>query len=329
MKTYVNTIKGKDYLYAYDRIFIDHGKTFQKTKSLGRVDTATDLADKQHKFAIFIEKEEVIRRTRHWERKITDPKFTKYVSVQKIEEKRAALFRAKERMGEIATSAMETAFLVDFIYNSNKLEGSKIPRKSIEEIVLRQSKRGNEEIDNTLRALYFVDNQFRFNAKRIRMLHEILLSHEPGKLGFRTEKVVVGESDVCPWEKVKEKLHNLCAWYEKAKKYMYPPELAFDFYYQFERIHPFKDGNGRTGRLIMNRILKDHRYHPIIIWNKKRNSHLSAFKKYIEERSHYFYKFMYSQFAKTHEVYLEKIDKAFNLEELSEYFLKPSEYNKS
>lgn len=327
MKTYVANIKGKKYLYAYDSIFIAQGKSEQKTKSFGPVDKVTNLAAKKRDFELYLKKEESRLRTKYWKSKIQCPAFLKYASIEKIEKMRTELFRAKKDMGEFAVDAMERAFLVDFIYNSNKLEGSKVPRATVEEQVSQGSSR-NLEIRNSLRALYYVDDKsFRFQPAKIQKLHNALLEHEPKKLGYRKEKVVVNEMDVCRWEKVRTELKTLCEWYAESKRTMYPPELAFDFYYKFERIHPFFDGNGRTGRLIMNRILKDHKYHPIIIWNKRLQAHMSAFKKRIEGRSEYYYKFMEEQFVKTHEIYLSKIKDAMDYERLSKLFLEPSEYN--
>ena len=47
----------------------------------------------------------------------------------------------------------------------------------------------------------------------------------------------------------------------------------------FERIHPFRDGNGRVGRLILNLLLVRHAYPPAIIRNRHRSAYLAALRK--------------------------------------------------
>ncbi len=325
MKTYKNHINGKDYLYAYDTIFIAKGKKIQKTKSLGPMNAPGNLSVKEQKFMKYLIEEEAKLRTDYWGRKISNQKFSKYLSIEKIEKVRAQLYRSKEEMGWMGTAAMETAFQVDFIYNSNKIEGSKIPRTNVQKQV-QANTGGNNEVSNTIKAIQFVNDKFKMNLKNIEKLHSILMAHEPSKLGYRQERVVVGDVEVMPWNKVKNELKELIVWYKENNGKWYPPELAFTFYYRFERIHPFIDGNGRTGRLIMNRILKDHKYHPMIIWNQRRIAHATAFKKYMKGKSETYFKFMAEQFIKTHNIYIEKIEKAFNLEKQTKFFLKPSKY---
>ncbi|MEU7887133.1 Fic family protein [Microbispora bryophytorum] len=57
-----------------------------------------------------------------------------------------------------------------------------------------------------------------------------------------------------------------------------PEELA-RLHNGFERIHPFLDGNGRTGRLVVNLVLVRLRYPPIIILKRQRSSYLAALRR--------------------------------------------------
>ncbi|WP_206670987.1 Fic family protein [Streptomyces sp. CB01881] len=57
-----------------------------------------------------------------------------------------------------------------------------------------------------------------------------------------------------------------------------PEELA-RIHNQFERIHPFLDGNGRTGRLVMNLVLVRLGYPPIIILKRQRDAYLTALRR--------------------------------------------------
>jgi len=64
--------------------------------------------------------------------------------------------------------------------------------------------------------------------------------------------------------KIREKLDVLYDWYHQAKHELHPIDLAADFQKKLVSIHPFIDGNGRTSRLFMSRILKEYGYPPPI-----------------------------------------------------------------
>ena len=57
------------------------------------------------------------------------------------------------------------------------------------------------------------------------------------------------------------------------------PEAVADLHCRFERIHPFLDGNGRTGRLVLNLLLVRLGYPPAIIYKNQRNSYLDALRR--------------------------------------------------
>lgn len=57
------------------------------------------------------------------------------------------------------------------------------------------------------------------------------------------------------------------------------PEQLADLHCGFEQIHPFLDGNGRTGRLVLNLLLVRHGYPPAIIYKRQRTRYLSALRQ--------------------------------------------------
>ena len=300
MKIYNLIINGKKYSYINATIKIAKNISIKKSTSIGPVESQA----KAKKIEVFIKKlkkEESKKRSIYWRKHIKDPKFKKYASIEKIEGMRSNLIWDIEKIGEFAKLKIETESQIEFIINSNQLEGSKIPRVKVEEQILNPSRKIDAESKNTVKAIYFANSIFRFGPiLHIKKLQELLLAHEPEKTGIRTANIIVGNSEVVKWENIKKELKLLIDKYRKINKRIYPPKLAFDFYYHFERIHPFLDGNGRTGRLIMNRILKDNGYPPIIIWNQNRVAHMSAFEKRIEGKSEYFYKFMTRQLLKSY-----------------------------
>ena len=60
-------------------------------------------------------------------------------------------------------------------------------------------------------------------------------------------------------------MNKLILWYKASKNKIHPLRLVSEFHARFESIHPFDDGNGRTGRILLNAILFEHNYPPLII----------------------------------------------------------------
>jgi len=76
-----------------------------------------------------------------------------------------------------------------------------------------------------------------------------------------------------------------------------------EFHARYESIHPFQDGNGRTGRLILFRECMKNEIVPIVIEDANRNGYLEALKEYREEKA---LRKLISLFEKEQQFYLEK-----------------------
>lgn len=309
----VKKISGKNYQYIGDYLYIAKGVTRLKSKSLGRLEKPLDQRIKYvESFVDELIEEEAKERLKYWSTKIENAKGFSF-ELEKLEKLRSKLHRSKEALPELGQAMMEAGFKIDFIYNSNKIEGSKVPRETVEEMVRRGGK-SSEEVANSLKALAYIRDKGKVTSIRgLIKLHKILLAHEPSNHGLRKQPVMVFNSPTLPFNEVPSSLEKLFKWLEKSNHKLYPPELAFTFYYRFERIHPFKDGNGRIGRILMNAILKEHRYHPMIIWDSNRRAHMNAFEKAMEGGFHKYLIFMGEQMEKTYTVYSKKIQKAYQI----------------
>lgn len=83
-------------------------------------------------------------------------------------------------------------------------------------------------------------------------------------------------------ENVAQEMYLLMDWYESREIGI---SLLAEFHVRYESIHPFQDGNGRTGRMILFRECLKNRIMPVVIEDANRNDYLEALKEYQEEKS--------------------------------------------
>ena len=83
-----------------------------------------------------------------------------------------------------------------------------------------------------------------------------------------------------PAEDVEDLLKELIDWYKKNNKKYPPLLLAALVHNQFENIHPFQDGNGRVGRLLLNYVLLKKNYPPINIKLKNRREYYKVLQNF-------------------------------------------------
>ncbi|MBI2145555.1 Fic family protein [Candidatus Woesearchaeota archaeon] len=180
-----------------------------------------------------------------------------------------------------------TDFAIDFTYNTNAIEGSTLSLEDTEEVI-RHKISPNKPLSDVQETLNHASTFFDvFNAKKDINPDMLLQWHlgvfkdtKPDIAGkFREYPVRVGSYIAPDWQDLPHLMKELFSFYGRNKYAMHAVELAARMHYKFEKIHPFGDGNGRVGRLILVHILKKRRYPMLTIEYKKRKPYYNALSK--------------------------------------------------
>ena len=169
---------------------------------------------------------------------------------------------------------------IDATYNSNHIEGSRLTHEQTRWIFETKTI-GAIGADVPVDDIVETANHFRAVDKVIstassalteayvKRLHEILKSgtSDSRKDWFAVGEYkrldnVVGETETCPAKDVHREMVKLLTWWKSADKTF---ENLLDLHVRFEQIHPFQDGNGRVGRLVLLKECLKHGITPFVI----------------------------------------------------------------
>ena len=118
------------------------------------------------------------------------------------------------------------------------------------------------------------------SIRDIKQLHSLVLGDKPKHKGiFRCEDVYIFGSEVKPYNHfdIERSMNELVENYNTSN--LHPLLRVAEFHVHFEHIHPFLDGNGRTGRLLINLELLKFNYLPINIKYADRDVYLSTLEQ--------------------------------------------------
>lgn len=192
---------------------------------------------------------------------------------------------------------LQEEFMVEFTYNSNAIEGNTLTLKETA-MVLEGMTIDQKPLKDHLEAVghrdafryieEIADKDEALDEFVIKKIHSLVLMNQPEDKGvFRKIPVRIMGAYTQPVQPylIEPKMTELLAVNEERKVSMETIERIARFHLEFEGIHPFIDGNGRTGRLVMNLDLIRNGYPPINVKFADRKKYYDAFDAYYRDGS--------------------------------------------
>jgi excisionase family DNA binding protein len=217
---------------------------------------------------------------------------------------------------------LEEWFRIELTYTSNAIEGNTLTRQEtalvVDEGITVQGKSLEEHLEavNLAKAFDFIRTLTTKTKKDITNglilgIHQIILDKidDTNSGRFRTVAVrLKGSETILPnAAKVPELMDEFIDWLQN-NNLDHPIKMALDAHFKFVSIHPFVDGNGRTARLLMNLILMQEGYPPVIIRKEDREEYIKSLEKgQTKSDLDDYYKFMFDSLDRSLDIYLEAV----------------------
>lgn len=225
------------------------------------------------------------------------------LSFEKEIDEKSILFKLREEKDMQLKGGLYHQTQVRLAYNSNHMEGSRLTEEQTRSIYETQTigiTEGNERIDDIIEMV----NHFRcfdymlsvaekeLSEEMIKHIHFLLKS---GTTDSQKEWFAVGDYKKRPnmigdMVETTHPSNVVLEMKQLLKAYREDSNITFediiDFHYKFERIHPFQDGNGRVGRLIMFKECLKHNIPPFIIEDKSKEYYKRGLREYKVEKGY-------------------------------------------
>jgi Fic family protein len=202
------------------------------------------------------------------------------------------------RQGKGALLAIiDESELSESVFNSNAIENSTLTLKETERILLdleisrNVSVREVFEAKNLARVMGYIKTKAagaELNEEMILLLHKMLISNInddiAGRFRAKGEYVRVGTHIAPAPEHIERMIEEITLEYNSGHDSYFADKIA-KYHLAFETIHPFCDGNGRIGRVILNYQLARFGYPAIIIRDKEKQIYYKAFSEYHDSKN--------------------------------------------
>jgi Fic family protein len=211
------------------------------------------------------------------------------------------------------------AFVIRFTYDTNRIEGSKLSFKDTAALLEMGISPKNRPIRDVKEAeahrLVFyemLDDTKELSLGVILRWHKDMFSEtKKGMAGkLRDYQVYISGSNFVPPppEAIESYIVEFFRWYSAEKTRINPVQLAALAHLKFETIHPFGDGNGRIGRLVMNFILNKNGYPLLDIRYTDRRSYYNALERSNTKNDEkIFIQWLFKRYINESGIYLKKL----------------------
>ncbi len=280
-------INGIKYIYLDKSIRIKK-KIFKINKYLGKKSNISKkkINEEIKKFALETDRKIISLFIKNIKNKYNNPEYPlDFTEIEKIEDMNIKYLEIKNSLDKKDWMDIKKRFVANFVFESNALEGNSLTLKNFSEIIFEN--KTDSSVD--LRDVYDAKNSYEVFSKLFTSrkkiterfiidLHKKIIKNIDSRTGYKKlPNILLGRTlQLTQPEDVRKEMSSLVEWYRENKDKIYPLELAFKFHHKFERIHPFADGNGRVGRMLLNCILIKNGYYPVIIRKTERGSYLKA-----------------------------------------------------
>lgn len=206
-----------------------------------------------------------------------DIEYTDFSEIDKLKQQLDEL-KPYDDFVSYGLKSYKEAFDVQFIYESAAIENENITLSDVDTVL------EGKYIPTNISA--FTDMELKKNRELTRNLiqeiHKKVLLEYPVEIRgvYRSVPVCINGSltEVAKPEEISDLVYSLFCFFKRS--YEHPIGMAAAFHVMFENIHSFQDGNGRTGRLVLNYMLQQFGYPPIIIKHGPTNDYKLALQEW-------------------------------------------------
>lgn len=227
----------------------------------------------------------------------------------------------RERLRTVPRSVQEQdrdEFILNFTYNTNRIEGSSLTFEETRRLLTRGISPPSKPYRDVVESQKHADliRRLMANPEPVDLPHilkwhrELFGDTKPDVAGrIRDFEVRIGNSRHIPPPsvEVRPRTIELLRRTNRNREERHPVELAGEFHFRFEDIHPFGDGNGRVGRLVMNVLLNREGFPMLDIRYDRRAGYYTALEESsVRAISRPFLRWFFLRYSRDNRFYLRR-----------------------